>query len=257
MLSDVTIGIKTFLRDDKLFRALDGIHRHMPEVKMIVADDGEMTSNKGDLYTTLYNRGDQIILMEFDSGFGAKSNRIAQACQTPYLLIGSDDFDFDSLATRVGVEKMVRVLDEFPNVDIISGRVDNHLYEFYLTDDHVGTITEVPCVFSGTWLLHPYFPCDLTVNYSLVRRKVFEKIHWDDDVKIGGGEHGAFFVDAMRAGYKTAWAPGVNIQTQLGQDSALYQRYRNRARSPERPCFDKRGIKKYILGNGQVDYEKK
>ena len=34
-----------------------------------------------------------------------------------------------------------------------------------------------------------------------------------------------------------------------------YTRYRNRARSPGRSCFKRRGIKSYILASGQVDYE--
>jgi hypothetical protein len=257
MLNDVTVGIKTFLRDNKLVRAIDGIRRHLPEVKTIVADDGEMTSDKDNLYASMTKGGDQIILMEFDSGFGAKSNRIAQACKTPYLLIGSDDFDFDDNQVRGGISKMTQVLDEFPHLSIVSGRVGSRPYEFYLVDMD-GVVEEVPCEFdTTTFLLNPYFPCDLTVNYSLIRREVFEKIGWDDDAKIGQGEHGAWFVDALRSGFETAWVPGVNIMTQSSPDSALYREYRNRAQSPERSCFDKRGIRKYILGDGRVDYEKK
>ena len=38
-----------------------------------------------------------------------------------------------------------------------------------------------------------FYEVDLTVNFRLIRREVFGKVRWDDDVKIGGGEHGKRF----------------------------------------------------------------
>jgi hypothetical protein len=169
--------------------------------------------------------------------------------------MGSDDFDFTPKAAE-GVERLQEVLDLCSEVDIASGKVNNRFYEFELIDKG-DTIIERPVSRFYTteclWCIH----CDLTVNYFLARNKVFDRIRWDDDVKIGGGEHGAFFVDCKRAGFKTVNVPSVNIDEQQIRNSARYNEFRNRARNPERPCFVKRGIKKYVLGNGQIDYKEK
>ena len=52
-----------------------------------------------------------------------------------------------------------------------------------------------------------------------------------------------------------AYVLGVNITTQCKPDPSEYRPYRARAGNPARPCFVKRGIKTYILGDGRVDYQ--
>lgn len=238
------------MRPDKYDKAMFGICMNLEECSTIaVHDDRTDVLNVQGIHL---NEKEDVFWCPFDSGFGFKSNLIASNCKTPYLLIGSDDFDFGTTAVRKGIGEMARVLDTYPELSIVSGRVDNRKYEFDLID-HRDTVIECPAPDDDNGI--GYIECDLTVNYSLIRREVFRRVEWDNDVKIGGGEHGAFFIDCKRAGFRTAYIPGVNINTQPGRDSAEYQKYRNRALSPERPCFVKRGIKKYILGDGTVDYE--
>jgi hypothetical protein len=270
MFETITIGIKTFLRDEKLFRCIEGIRRNLPKAQIIVADCGDTTREKNDVYADLERDGHKVIWMPFDAGFGAMSNAIVDsAVERPYLLIGSDDFDFTPSAAA-GIELLQEVLDTYPHLDVASGRVRNMPYEFYLYEDE-GLVREHPVLHERSILGLPFIECDLTVNYCLVRKEVFWKskysdlvedvieqrteICWDNDVRIGGGEHGSWFLDLKRAGYKVGWVPGVSIDPQQGADSELYTQYRNRARSKERPCFDRRGVKQYVLGTGQIDYE--
>ena len=251
-LSKVSIGIKTFLRDSHLFDAIAGIRAAMPEVEMVIADDGRLTEDKAKLYEELKSEGHVVSVMLFDSGFGYKSNWIAQHFRRDYLLIASDDFDFRPPSVVRGIEELADVLDK-TDVDVASGRVNGHPYEFDL-EDLGDKIIEHPVVIPKD--PEPWFVrCDLTVNYGLMKRRVFEKVGWDDDVRIGGGEHGSLYADIKRAGFKVAYAPRVNINTQRRPDPPEYRPYRRRALSPERPCFRRRGIKTYILGNGQVDYQ--
>lgn len=251
-LYKVSIGLKTFLRDQKLLNAIRGILDTMPEVTIIVADCGNDSPEKQKVYNEITKDGHSVIHLPYDSGFGAMSNTIVEALDTEFLLIGSDDFSFSPSSVRTGIEKMLNVL-ETTDVDIASGRVRGP-YEFDL-EDLGDTIIEHRVNISQPYLW--FHEVDLTVNYSLVKRRVFEKVRWDNDVKIGGGEHGAFFVDAKRAGFKTALVSGAQISEQEGQDSEEYNKYRRRSASPERPCFKKRGIKKYVLGSGQIDYLEK
>lgn len=274
MLDRVAIGIKTFLRDEKLFKSLSDIRRTMPEVKIIVADCGEQNEEKDLIYADLIRDGHRVIILDFDAGFGSMSNAIVEALDRPMLLISSDDFDHSPASVKMGIEKMLAVLDTNPELDLVGGRVNNRPYEFFLSIEN-GVIMEIEPE-KELREKFEYYDVDLTVNYTMIRRKVFwtegwvtgvdglywqekrTQIGWDDGpARIGGGEHGAFFVDLKGAGFKVGYVPGVNVNQQAGQDSERYRQYRNRARNSERPCFEKRGVKKYILANGIVDYEEK
>jgi len=249
-LKSVSIGIKTFLRDGALFTAVSGIRETMPEAKIIIADCGEYTEEKDGVYADLTREGHTIIHMPFDAGFGAMSNAIADALDRPYLLIGSDDFDFRPPSVRAGIEKMIEVL-EYTSVDIAGGRVHGP-YEFDL-EDRGDEIIEHPI--NTNIQPEPLFiRCDLTVNYTLMRAEVLKKVRWGSS-KIGQGEHGAWFVEAKRAGFHTAYVPGVSISEQSDVGDLRYLKFRMRSSDPGRAEFDRIGVRKYVLGTGQVDYD--
>lgn len=250
--SKIAVGIKTFLRDEHLFHAIEGVCQNMPGARLIIADDGRMTPEKQLLYQNLHKSEHIVGYLPFDSGFGSKSNFIARQNNRPYLLIGSDDFDFTAEAAE-GILKLQEVLDYNPEFGIASGRVNNRPYEFFL-EEKDGVVREYQVNPMG--MLPWFYEVDLTVNFSLIRHQVLNKVKWDDDVKIGGGEHGAFFVDVKRAGFKVAYVSGVNIETQKRRDPSEYSPYRRRALGLERPCFERRGIREYYLGNGQCDYRR-
>ena len=251
--SKIAVGVKTFLRDEHMYAAVRNILVNMPCAQILIADDGRIDSYKFSFYENLKKSGHQVIVLPFDSGFGKKSNILATLNIRPYLLIGSDDFNFTSEAAE-GILKLQEVLDFNPEFSVASGRVRNRPYEFLLEEED-GVVTEhsldADMNGRGMWFME----CDLTVNYSLIRQEVFKKVRWDDDVKIGGGEHGSWFLDVKRAGFKVAFVPGVNINEQSLRSSTEYRQFRARANSPDRPCFERRHIKRYILGNGQVDYD--
>ena len=256
MFENISIGIKTFLRDEQLFNTIQAIRTNLPGMQMLIADCGEMTDQKDGLYAELEREGHVHIDSPFDAGFGVMSNAIADTLKRPYLLVGSDDFEFGTPEVRQGIEKLIYTANLYPNFDVFSGRVNNNPYEFLLRDLGNGVMEEEACGI----IPHPDFPQDyywvyLTVNYSLIRKRVFEKVRWDDEVKIGGGEHAAWFIDANKAGFNVAWVPGVNINEQQIRNSSRYNMYRRRAQDPARPCFVRRGIKKYVCGNGVVDYD--
>lgn len=258
-LSRVNIMIKTFLRDGYMFAATRGIKKYFPECRMIVVDDGHESYQKISYYAELQQLGHSVAWLPFDSGFGDKANEAIRHADGEYVLIGSDDFEFTPLA-RAGVEKMVKVLDAVPSIGVVSGRVDGKPYESCF-EREPGTIREVKR-YHGEGEVDgvKYKLCDLTVNYSLVRRKLFEEpesIRWDGgEVKIGGGEHGAFFLDVQKAGWAVAVIEDAHIY-QLKPNSQWqakdYPSKRARAKQPGRPCLKKRGIDRWICQDGRVE----
>lgn len=257
-LSKVAVMVKTFLRDGYLFRCVKGIQATLPEVKLVIVDDGMDSGDKVGFYSRLREQGAACIWLPYDSGFGAKANAaIPYLKDHQYALIASDDFIFDS-SVRSGIEKMVTVLDRDPSIDIVSGRVNGHPYEALLElgEDWA---KESPGYHENRMVEGvAYKTCDLTVNFSLIRTDVLGlehgKLHWDGgDVKIGGGEHGALFVDAKRLGLGVAVIEDVSIREMQFDGSLMHPMYpqmRNRARQEGRPCLKSRGINRWCLQGG-------
>jgi hypothetical protein len=255
-LSDVSIMIKTFLRDACLWKCIEGIQKTLPECKMVIVDDGLETSYKISRYAKLRMDGHSCTWLPYDSGFGAKANASIPYCDRKYTLIGSDDFDFSNPEARKGIERMHDVLESDKTVDLAAGRVDGIPYEGLFSWHEDGVLRETfgyretRTTPSGI----EYKLCDLTVNYLLIRRSALAVAHWFDDIKIGGGEHGAFFLDMRRKGRRTAWVSGVNIcQMPQKEIHPAYPAMRARARQPGRLALKRMGVNQYVCFGGNVE----
>jgi glycosyltransferase involved in cell wall biosynthesis len=254
-LSRVSVMIKTFLRDGYLFACLRGLEATLPECKIIVVDDGLEHRDKIVRYAELRDLGHVCVWLPYDSGFGEKANEAIKHVNTEFVLIGSDDFDFANPCVRAGVERLQRVLDARPEIGVASGRVNARAYESCLVRQGDAVREERRFYASDSYDDIKFHYCDLTVNYSLIRRAVFDKVRWDGgDVKIGGGEHGAFFLDVKEAGWKTCVVEGAVIYELLpkpGWARPEYKAMRARARTVEgRPCLKRRGINRWIRTDG-------
>ena len=256
-LDRITIMIKTFLRDVHLFECLEGLTDQFPECRIVVVDDGYSSADKVVRYSWLNQCGHSCTWMSFDSGFGAKANRALEECQSEYVLIGSDDFNFRNPTARPGVVRLLQTLDDNPQLGVASGRVSGSPYESCLQIEG-DTVREVKG-HHGSYRVKDFevHRCDLTVNYSLIRRKLFDspnRIRWDEDVKIGGGEHGAFFLDVKRAGWGVAVVDGVTInELPITRMDPKYKEMRARARMAGRPCLKRRGINRWICQDGREE----
>lgn len=221
-LNDVTICITSFLRPGYLKKTCEGIKANLPECYVFVVDDsGDST------WAIAAQMGFTTSHLEFDSGLPAKRNESVRFCESKYWLCGCDDFDFSTPEARSGIEKMVKVLDEHPDIDVASGRVDNNPYEGFL--EYVpGEFVKEHRLKNADNPQMVYAKVDLTVNYFIARtdRIVF----WDERMKIGG-EHFDWFMQMKQAGRKVAFVPGVNITTFHvdGGADPRYGQYRGRA----------------------------
>ena len=231
-LSEVTILITSFLRPGYLSACLDGIKRNLAECKVIVIDDGGMT-------------GEGIISLPFDSGLSAKRNAGVKATTTPYLLMGTDDFDFSTREAREGIERMLHVLKTNPDIDIAGGRYNGQAYEGYLSVAPGQYIAQSRVPISPTGITK----CDLIVNYFMARTESILPYPWDERMKIGG-EHGDWFLTLKDAGLHVVLVSGVHIRTQPvnpAHEDRRYGSFRNRAKNLGHRIFlKKRGVSEFI-----------
>ncbi|HSZ60713.1 MAG TPA: glycosyltransferase [Terriglobales bacterium] len=249
-MRDITILITSFLRPGYLKDCLAGIEKNLPDCEVIVADDSgdQPPGNETDR---------RFIHLPFDSGLSAKRNAGVKACNTKYLLMGSDDLDFSTVEVREGIEKLLRVLDEHPMVDVAGGHHNNQQYEGFL-EMSPGSYIKESRLFSANnpretrqLLSQEYevYKVDLIVNYFLARTQSIRQFPWDERMKIGG-EHGDWFLTLKNAGKNVVWVSGVNIN-ELPRDPtkehADYATYRGRALSLGHRIFlEKRGIRYYF-----------
>lgn len=230
-LSKISVLITTFLRDGNLEACIGILRSHMPDIKIIVVDDGHMTDKKLLMYKALTAAGHTVLLVPFDTGLAEKRNIGIRACSTEYLLMGCDDFVFDNSA-RAGVEKLLSVLESNPSFALASGRVNNVPYEAFLETMPGEYVKEHPLVIKKQ---KPFYKVDLTVNYFLARMNLIRDTPYDSRMKIGG-EHGDWFLEMKEKGRVTVYVPGVNI---LNMDSTghiegndpNYDSYRSRAKN--------------------------
>lgn len=263
-LANLSILIKTLLRDGYLFDCVADLRAHFPECKLVVMDDGYPAPVKDNLYSQLMRGGHTVKYLPFDSGFSYKSDFASVLYTTPYVLIGSDDFNFAAPGVREGVEKLVNVLEWNPSLGVASGRVNNVPYEGWLEEYAPGKVRERRISYAdeqrtGTGVA--YHHCDLTVNFSVLRTAMLgiglNQVIWGNhDIKIGGGEHAAFFLAVKRAGWRVAYVPGVSISEfpyNPGKVDGRYDAMRGRARTPGRPALLRAGVTEYTLFGGEVE----
>lgn len=255
----ICVIVKTLMRDGMLYRCIDSILLHMPGAKIVIVDDGFETKQKIRRYSELRRAGHVCQWMDFDIGFGAKNNEALKHCDRPYALIYSDDFICDSDSAQ-GVLKMLRVLEHDSVIGVASGRVDDNPYEGDIVEEvrEDGMIHMKLVKPRNSW--HdlkgaPFTLCDMTVNYNLVRREVFEHVRWHEEFKIGG-DHLLFYQQVKAAGFLTAYVHGVNVHQQgarAGDVMIQYHDARGRARLALPDLFRRMNWYKFTGLDGRVD----
>ncbi|GAG95865.1 unnamed protein product, partial [marine sediment metagenome] len=114
--SKVAIGIKTFMREENLFKTIDSIEKYFPyPYKLYIADDSEISEEKECCYQQLENQGHMIIRLPFNSGLSHGRNMIIKRVKEAYVLIMDDDIllnDFES------IDRMKRILDSKDDIGL-------------------------------------------------------------------------------------------------------------------------------------------
>jgi hypothetical protein len=235
-LSDVTIVITAGHRSGYLWQAVFGTGVNLPECKIVIVNDD-------DNYNALLH-GKNVIWRQMpnDTFLTRKRNAGISLVDTEYTLIAADDFDFD-IQSRATVIKMKEMLEEFPEADVVAGRVNNRRYEGFLTLVPGEYIKE-----ARTERENVFHCVDIAANFFLARTKVLREVPWDETIGPIGGEHADWFLDMKAANKIVIWGPGLNINEQpkdSSKEEPGYRAMRNRAYHGHELMLKKRGVKRY------------
>lgn len=253
---DILVSVKTFLRDDQLFRCVDSLLKTYPDLKVVICDDGHQNETKKRYYKSLTDAGHKVLILSFNSGMTKGRNHIVKNSESKYLLYVDDDFIFSE---SVNIEALIDVLENEKKVGMVAGRVRNN----GIVDDYQGfleikeeSLIQKPLKMSD-WLQTSkgtrYKFCDIAFNFYLIRREVFQNVEYDENVKIGCA-HSDFFMTVKKSGWKIAFTPDSVIDHEhdfLKKKNSEYEKHR-RVMDGYRYFAKKWQIKKIVYFDGAI-----
>ena len=250
--SKIAIGIKTFMREESLFRALDSIEEHFPyPYRLYIADDGDVSDEKEYRYQQLEIEGHTIIRLPFNSGISFGRNAITKRAKEDYVLIMDDDI---LLTDSESIKRMKGILDSKEDIGLCAGMIYQENGEPFGGKDYSrGLRLEID---RGVLFRHRstgqlskldgtlFNYADQVVNFFLAKREVFDDIRWDERIKIEY-EHMDFSLNLK----KTRWKAAVCLNTRLIHCHSrtldpVYVRHRRSA--PIQYFYAKHGIQNII-----------
>lgn len=193
---DVTAIIKTFLRDEELFYGIESLRRHYHDMPIIVADDGYCSQEKGE---RLRGMGCTYLELPWNRGLSVGRNTLLDAVQTPYLMLGDDDFSYTADSNLTHLRALMDISDiaagtlyDCPKKqwDTWGGCFVNKGQRLYRHG------------FSGELQEHRgihYQKADYVLNFFVAKVDKLRSIRWDDNICVGH-EHLDFFMRAYKAG---------------------------------------------------------
>ncbi|KXA89859.1 hypothetical protein AKJ57_04780 [candidate division MSBL1 archaeon SCGC-AAA259A05] len=211
---NVTVGIKMFMREQKLWNCLDSL-KNIGFGEVLVADDGEVSEKRKIKYGEYKKHLPLKVLdLPYDLGAGEARNRLVDEAETEYFLLLDSDMVLADVKTLSIMKKM---LSSFSDIGGIAGcwlnkgvdfkcgasnleRRDRFLIENAENPREVKKLGVDYCLIF-----------DLVPNSCLFRTEVFKDIRWDSNFKIGY-EHMDFYLEAKKTDWKFGIIPQVLVQ---------------------------------------------
>jgi glycosyltransferase involved in cell wall biosynthesis len=203
-LPEVTALIKTFLRDDYLFTAVSSLRRYYPEIKIIVADDGYCSDEKE---LRLKEAGvSKYIALPWNRGVSRGRNALIDACETPYCLIGDDDFYYTEEARLGDMVKMMEVADLAGGALRYMNALQHYEANLEWVPESKGLIHREINRNYLTYEGIQYGEADLTFNFFVTKTTLARRVRWEESIQVIF-EHEDFFMAGYERGMKVVYCP--------------------------------------------------
>lgn len=232
----IAVGVKVFTRDRRVKSLLNSVPSWVS--KVYIADDGEHTTLKEELYNSEYEFDKEVIDLEYDTGIGRSRESIVNTFTEEYLLI----IDSDHLIPDDGIY-LYEQLKQRPELGGIGGAiVEPEKDRLYCeAQDLLEEQTQ-----SGLKLIRgprvndkkeiemvcglPLIKFDFIPNAALFRRECLEEQSWDPEFVIGG-EHIDFYVSHWKG---TDWEFAVSPSIQFAHHPGGSAEYLNNRHSEKK-----------------------
>lgn len=247
----ITVGVKTFMRTDKLRLCLASLAQ-LPWRRVIVADDGLIDAEREELYAQAAERMPlELVRLPFDTGLAAGRNEIVRRCATPYLLLLDDD---QTVPADIG--RLAEILDHDSDLGGVSciwlehGKLKCSACDIRRDGTRIVKELPGPPAILSTPAGSRYAIFDFIPNSTLFRTQCLREQPWDPYYKIGK-EHLDFYLAQKKLGH---WKFAVSLDVVIGHHPegapAAYDQFRHgvRVKASERYFLDKWAVTAVVEG---------
>ncbi|MFC7076772.1 glycosyltransferase family 2 protein [Haloarcula halophila] len=219
-MGEIALGVTVFKRIEKLETLLASVD-HDTISHVYVADDGEMTDRKCEVYHREYEFPLTVFDLPFDAGLGAGRNRIVEAFDEEYFLLVDSDMEVPH-----NVDLLREQIAQRPSVGGICGMfLENDRFYTPCSDLFVESNTVVKDIRERKRIESvagaPFVEFDFVANAALFRRECLEAYAWDPEYVIGR-EHIDFYFGHYR---ETDWRFGLCPEVQFPHHPGGTQTY--------------------------------
>jgi len=202
-MTEIAIFIKTFYRERSLFSCIQTIRKNLIDIsyRLYIADDGEVSKEKSELYNNLKSEGHVVLELPFNTGASASRNMLLGMLQNEkYVLRMDDDFE---ITPETNLLAMKSILDEFNEVGavadlerqlgngkgVFSGEISTSQGVIEIEGDTIIKRMVPLKKFNYRYFGDIQFAkANFTRNMLLLKREIFNDIKWEDNIKFAG-EH--------------------------------------------------------------------
>lgn len=253
-MKNVTAIVISFLRPGYTKACVASLRERYPDIGIVVGENG---NRDGGLAEACARASAKYVQLPYDSGVCAARNRLVSETDTPYVLVGDDDFFYTDSARA---EDMAAALDAEREIDLIGGRVSQGgttgNYQGFIDHSEGRIKVDALDVGSAPWRVSGgirWCPVDLAFNFFVARTESVRAVPWDEQIKVAY-EHLSWFLDFKKAGFRAAFTPDSVVVHKPShvdpEQSPEYAAFRNRRNDKDR-FFRRFGITHIIGMNGE------
>lgn len=253
-MDDIALGATVFKRAEKVATLLQSASAIQGIQRVYIADNGEITDRKDEIYSADYPFELEVLDLEYDSGLGYGREQIVKESEEPYLLVVDNDVEIPH-----NVDQLWSILNEREELGGVGGvLIEGNQLRSQCFDLHEWGSLLVKDIRGGTAVERvkdlPLVTFDLIQNVAMYRRECLEDYCWDPAYKIGW-EHTDFFVGHK---HESEWTFGVCPEVQFrhhpGGDESYMDDRRNyeRIRASKNHFLNKWGYDQVM--NGQIHW---
>lgn len=202
-VADLAVLIKTCFRDEALYQGVASIRQHCKGIdyRLYIADDGPTNPEKQSYYDRLRDEGHCVLELPFNTGASRCRNLLLEhLAEEKYVLRLDDDFHF---CAETNLHAMKAILENDVSIGAVAdlerqiglgkGTFSGEISPWQGYLEIKGDVLTKRFVPLSRFRFEraggvEYARCDFSRNMLLLRRQVFDDVHWDDDLKFAG-EH--------------------------------------------------------------------
>lgn len=237
-MNDTSVGLVSYYRPEKVELCLKSLVDNANSFnEVIVADNGEITSGKKEVYQEFRDKLNLKVLdLEPTCGVAEARNNLVENMDGDFLLLVDDDMTVPS-----NIDHLYHVLDEKENLGGIGGGVyehgewrisasdlliEEHLGRRYLIKDIKENLEDKKELVDTELGQKTVYIYDFIQNCGLFRRECLEEGKWDNEYQMDK-EHADFFLNHK---LNTDWRFALSEEVFFGHypgGSSFYEEERN------------------------------